>query len=136
MERAHMSENQDKNDTSPENIVNPGSLELSHHTVLVVDDEKDARDLLKIALSADHFDIHCCTNAEEAMQLMAKDFPDLAILDVQMPGTTGIELCQWIKRNSGSNFVPVILLTCQNEISQKIHGLNCGADEYITKPFA
>jgi len=131
----------------PENTLPPSATSQSAHslqpihdvsrsTVLIVDDEHDARNLLKIALGEGDYNVQCCANADEAIQLMSNALPDLAILDVQMPGKNGLELCQWIKGNSASTFVPVILLTCQNELSQKIHGLNCGADDFITKPFS
>lgn len=104
--------------------------------VLIADDSEDARTLVQIALQCDYLNFRACKDGEEAIAQCELKLPDFAILDVLMPGKSGIEVCSWIKANSEDVFIPVVLLTCQAELADKVHGLNCGADEYITKPFS
>lgn len=104
--------------------------------VLIADDEEDARALLGIALDDCGWDLVFCENGDQAIEAFREQAPDLVISDIQMPGRNGIEVCQWIKEHSEGNFIPVILLTCRSELTDKVNGLNCGADDYITKPFA
>lgn len=103
--------------------------------ILVADDCEHSRALVEIALTDPMLSVEFRTDGSQALEVCQESLPDLVILDVQMPGATGIEVCQWIKTNCGNNFVPVILLTSQSELTDKVNGLNCGADEYITKPF-
>jgi DNA-binding response OmpR family regulator len=104
--------------------------------ILIADDEADARMLVSLALGQQSFELLICENGLQALEVCRGQMPDLAVIDVQMPTLDGIEVCQWIKANSGKTFVPVLLLTSQDEVSDKVNGLNCGADDYITKPFA
>ncbi len=104
--------------------------------MLLADDSEDALALVQIALQNDKLKFRANKNGEEAIASCAERLPDLAILDILMPGKNGLEVCEWIKQNCGQTFVPVILLTCQSELSDKLIGLNCGADDYITKPFS
>ena len=103
--------------------------------ILIADDDENARNLVQLAMSEPGIEVTTCCDGEEAIATLKLGLPDLAILDWQMPGATGIEVCQWIKENSGRVFVPVILLTSLGELDDKVHGLGCGADEYMTKPF-
>ena len=105
--------------------------------LLVADDCDSARALVEIAL-CDEDDFNLCFVADglTAIEKCQQQMPDIAILDMQMPGASGIEVCQWIKQNSGSSFVPVIIVTSQTDVNDRVNGLNCGADDYIVKPFA
>ncbi len=103
--------------------------------VVIADDDPDARMLLEIALSDGIFELSIFDNGADAINHIKTTPPDLAVLDVQMPGATGIEVCQAIKRINTDCFIPVMLLTAQAELTDKVHGLNCGADDYLTKPF-
>lgn len=103
--------------------------------ILIADDCEDARNLLQLAMSEPGLETTICSDGEQALQSLKVELPDLAILDWQMPGATGIEVCQWLKQSSGRVFIPVILLTSLGALDDKVHGLTCGADEYMTKPF-
>ena len=105
--------------------------------VLIADDDPDARTLLEIALSGTNYELIFCEDGDQAIDILKKDgLPELAILDIQMPGASGIEVCKFIKSIAGNTFIPVVLLTSLKEIEDRVNGLDGGADEYITKPFS
>lgn len=100
--------------------------------ILVVDDEKEIADLVAFYLESENFDVTVCYSSREALdQIENADF-DLAILDVMIPGISGLELCKEIRK---SHNYPVIMLTAKDEEIDKIRGLMLGADDYMTKPF-
>lgn len=100
--------------------------------ILVCDDEKDIVNALKIYLNDPDRRIFAAYNGEEALQLLESEEIDLVLLDIMMPVKDGIETLAEIRRKYN---MPVILLTAKSEDSDKILGLNVGADDYITKPF-
>ena len=104
------------------------------YTILICDDDEDIVSALKIFLSADGYKIVEAYNGEQAIEAVkSNDDIQLILMDVMMPGMSGIEAMIQI-RSMGCN-VPIILLTAKSEDSDKILGLNCGADDYITKPY-
>ncbi|MCB0359568.1 MAG: response regulator, partial [Bdellovibrionales bacterium] len=103
--------------------------------IVFADDCPHSRTLIELALDTIPSRITSCDSGEKAMTVLSDCSPDLVILDVQMPGATGIEVCQWLKRQADRPFVPVMLLTAAADVADKVHGLDCGADEYMTKPF-
>ncbi len=102
------------------------------NTILVCDDEKDIADALKIYLEAEGYEVLCAYNGKEAVETVKKESIQLAILDVMMPVCDGICALSQIRQISN---IPVILLTAKGEDTDKVLGLNVGADDYITKPF-
>ena len=102
------------------------------HNILVCDDEKDIVAALKIYLEAEGYGVVCAYNGAEALELMDRENISLVLLDVMMPVVDGITAM--IKLREKSN-VPVIMLTAKSEDTDKILGLNIGADDYVTKPF-
>ena len=102
------------------------------HNILVCDDEKDIVAALKIYLEAEGYGVVCAYNGAEALELLDKENVSLVLLDVMMPVMDGITAM--IKLREKSN-VPVIMLTAKSEDTDKILGLNIGADDYVTKPF-
>ena len=106
------------------------------YKLLVADDCENSRALVEIALEDPRLEISFAVDGDNAIAVATTLQPDLAILDVQMPGKSGLEVCSWIKNNAGNGFVPVILLTCRSEIMDKVNGIDQGADDYVTKPFA
>lgn len=105
-------------------------------TILIVDDEAPIREMVRMALELQQFN---CIEAEDALQghsAIVDQNPDLVLLDWMMPGTSGVELLRRLKRDQGTASVPVIMLTARSEEDNKIHGLDSGADDYITKPFS
>lgn len=100
-------------------------------TLLVVDDEEMVRDVLKSYLEREGYDILTAATAEEADGILADRYPDLIVLDVMLPGGSGLDILKGI-----AGRVPVILLTARTEEAERILGLELGADDYVTKPFS
>ena len=100
--------------------------------ILVCDDEKDIVAALKIYLTAEHYNVYEAYNGLEALEIMEKEDIHLVLLDIMMPKLDGIST---IARIRDTYNVPVILLTAKSEDTDKILGLNVGADDYVTKPF-
>jgi two-component system phosphate regulon response regulator PhoB len=104
--------------------------------ILIVDDEAPIREMLRMSLEMKGFECSEAADAVQAHGAILDSKPDLVLLDWMMPGTSGIELIRRLKRDQASAQVPVILLTARSEEDNKIHGLEAGADDYITKPFS
>ncbi len=104
--------------------------------VLVADDEHNIRHILDFSLHAEGFDVFSAHSGEEAFNLALKETPDLIILDVMMPGQSGIETCRKLKQDERTAKIPVILLTAKSTRADREAGLAAGASEYITKPFS
>jgi two-component system response regulator MprA len=103
--------------------------------ILVVDDERAVRDSLRRALELEGYEIELAGDGREALYRLETDSqPDAVILDVLMPGLDGLEVCRRI-RASGSS-VPVLMLTARDAVANRVEGLDAGADDYVTKPFA
>lgn len=100
--------------------------------ILVVDDEPEIADLVELYLQNENYTIYKYYTAREALQCVAEQTLDMAILDVMLPGMSGFELCRKIRE---TYTFPVIMLTAKGEEIDKITGLTLGADDYITKPF-
>lgn len=100
--------------------------------ILVVDDEKDIADLLEVYLKNENYVVYKFYSAEEALECIAREEMDLAILDIMLPGVSGFSICQQIR---GKYTYPIIMLTAKGEETDKITGLTLGADDYVTKPF-
>ncbi|MDT8318296.1 MAG: diguanylate cyclase [bacterium] len=102
-------------------------------TILVVDDEPFFRQVLKDTLQ-EKYEVLAAADGEEASAIIAKVRPDLIILDVEMPGKNGIEICRELKGNFVTRDIPVIMLTSRTGRGETVDGLNAGADDYIVKP--
>ncbi len=100
--------------------------------ILVVDDDKRLAQLIRRYLGDNGFRVTVAASAEEARGLLATLAFDLLVLDVMMPGTSGVELTRELRR---ANDVPILLLTAMSETDDRISGLESGADDYLTKPF-
>jgi len=103
--------------------------------ILVVDDERAVRDSLRRALELEGYEIELAADGNEALsRLESSDEPDAIILDVLMPGVDGLEVCRRMRRAGSS--LPVLMLTARTEVEDRVAGLDAGADDYVTKPFA
>ena len=100
--------------------------------ILVVDDEPEIADLVGVYLRSEGFTVHTCGTAKEALDTLARQSVDLAILDVMLPDKSGFDLCGELRRE---HHFPVLMLTAKSSDMDKITGLTIGADDYITKPF-
>lgn len=105
-------------------------------TVLLVDDTPENLDVLTDLLSP-HYQIKVATNGEKALRIMAAEHkPDLVLLDIMMPGISGYEVCQRLKRNTDTRGIPIIFVTAMGEMEDEKKGLELGAVDYITKPIS
>jgi two-component system, OmpR family, response regulator MprA len=103
--------------------------------ILVVDDERAVRESLRRALELEGYEIELAADGREALErLEADSHPDALILDVLMPGVDGLEVCRRLRR-MGSR-LPVLMLTARDAVENRVAGLDAGADDYVTKPFA
>jgi phosphate regulon transcriptional regulator PhoB len=100
---------------------------------LVVDDEQPLLDVLQYSLQREGFEVITATDSEEALQRFDEHQPDLVILDVMLPTRSGFEVCQILRRRSS---VPIIMLTAKGAETDRVVGLEIGADDYVTKPFS
>ena len=103
-------------------------------TVLIVDDEKNIVDILSFNLKKEGFEIAAAYDGKAALELYAKKRPDLILLDVMLPLLDGFEVCKRIRQTDRKT--PIIMLTAREEETDKVLGLDLGADDYITKPFS
>jgi two-component system, OmpR family, phosphate regulon response regulator PhoB len=109
---------------------------MSDRTALVVDDESAIRDMLSMALDIAGFRCLEADNIRDAYTLIVDERPDIILLDWMLPGGSGLELLRRLKRNDATREVPVIMLTAKTAEDNLVQGLEVGADDYITKPFA
>ena len=102
-------------------------------TVLVVDDDPKIRDLLRLYVSRDGHRVVFAADGLEALRAAEEQAPDLVLLDVMMPGLDGFEVCRRLRETSD---IPIVLLTARSGDSDKVVGLDLGADDYVVKPFS
>ena len=104
--------------------------------VLIVEDEPAQREVLSYNLEAEGFRVTMAADGEEALLYVAEDAPDLVVLDWMLPQLSGIEVCRRLKSQSANRAIPVIMLSARSEEVDKVRGLETGADDYVTKPYA
>lgn len=104
-------------------------------TILVVDDDIDIVELLKISLESDGFDVRTASDGNSGLRSALANVPDLVLLDVMMPHKDGFQVLHELRADEKTKAVPVILLTARGQTEDKVRGLDTGADDYITKPF-
>lgn len=103
--------------------------------VLVVEDDRDANDLLQQTLEDEGYEVHQAFDGLEGLEAVASFQPDLMILDLMMPQMNGIELCRKLRAEQSTRSLPILLLTAKDSLTEKITGFEAGGDDYITKPF-
>ena len=100
--------------------------------VLVVDDDPRMQSMMRRILEVDGYTVATASEGDAALEALRREPVDLIILDVMMPGADGFEVCRTVRRESG---VPILMLTARDEALDKVTGLDCGADDYVVKPF-
>ncbi|MDD5465656.1 MAG: response regulator [Candidatus Omnitrophica bacterium] len=103
--------------------------------ILVADDDPDIRDILKLTLSEENYEIIEAVNGQEALEIIRSKPLDLALLDYKMPKMDGRQVCNLVKKDLLLQHLPVIMVTGKGEVSDKIGGIDAGADDYVVKPF-
>lgn len=109
---------------------------MSGKKIYVIEDDDNIRNLIKIALESYGYSVCDFENAEDAINAINKELPDLAIFDIMLPGIDGVTAVKLIKEDKAKSSLPVIFLTAKDSEVEKIIGLDSGADDYITKPFS
>ncbi|MDH4478120.1 MAG: response regulator transcription factor [Verrucomicrobiaceae bacterium] len=104
--------------------------------ILVVDDEPDISELVALHLARDGHECVCLTNGLEVFPYVTSHQPDLIVLDLMLPGQDGLTVFKRLRADSRSRTTPVIILTARAQMSDRISGLELGADDYLTKPFS
>ncbi len=111
----------------------PGNAAKSHRLVLVVDDEHEVRSILRTALERDGFDVIEAGDGPTALDRASQRVPDLIVLDLGLPGMSGLDVVRALRATGN---VPVIILSGRGDVTDRIVGLEIGADDYIAKPFS
>lgn len=103
--------------------------------ILIVDDEPDIPELLKLSLISEPYDFLVAHNGEDAIELTLKELPDLILLDIMMPDMDGYEVVEHLKTSKAASDIPVIMISAKTAIEDKVKGMELGIDDYISKPF-
>ncbi|MDD5119818.1 MAG: response regulator [Candidatus Omnitrophica bacterium] len=103
--------------------------------ILIADDDADIREILKLTLSEENYETIEASNGEEALEIIRSKALDLALLDYKMPKMDGRQVCNLVKKDLLLQHLPVIMVTGKGEVSDKISGIDSGADDYVVKPF-
>ena len=105
-------------------------------TILVVDDDPAIREMIKLALTRGGYEVQEAGNTLDARQTIARQIPDLILLDWMLPGQSGFEFARALQRDSAHRQIPVIMLTARGQEEDKVAALETGADDYVAKPFS
>ena len=103
--------------------------------ILIVEDEKDIRDVIAFNLKQAGYEVHVAARGEEALAAMAQK-PALVLLDVMLPDMSGVDVCRTLKRSPEYGHIPVLMLTARGEEIDRVVGFEVGADDYVVKPFS
>jgi phosphate regulon transcriptional regulator PhoB len=109
---------------------------MAKSKILIVEDEPDILELLHFNLEKAGFETYRAEDGEQALLLAKKHLPDLILLDLLLPGLTGLEVCRQIKQNPELQHIPIIMVTAKGEEMDRVVGLELGADDYVVKPFS
>ena len=108
-------------------------MEVVGTRILTVEDDERIRSAVKLALEDEGWSVDEAASGEEAIDIFQRSAPDVVLIDIMLPGIDGFELCRTLRRNSD---VPVVMVTARNDTHDVVAGLEAGADDYLTKPFA
>jgi two-component system, OmpR family, alkaline phosphatase synthesis response regulator PhoP len=114
----------------------PALSAMSKAHILVVEDEEDIRELIRISLARDGYRVTCVESGEQALADLGRVQPDLVLLDLMLPGIDGMDVCRHLKHIPEMGRLPIIMLTAKSEEADIVAGLECGADDYVVKPFS
>lgn len=104
--------------------------------ILIAEDERDILELIKFTLQYGGYEVIPVSNGSDALEMTKRELPNLALLDVRMPGMSGYEVCKQIKSNRDTKHIPVVFLSAKGQESEIKNGYDSGAVDYILKPFA
>src|SRR6267142_796922 len=102
--------------------------------ILIVEDEAKMRRLLELQLGEEGFAVHSAANAEAGLQLLVREMPDLVVTDLRLPGMSGLEFLQAVKRVNAA--LPVVMMTAHGTVEAAVEAMKIGASDFVTKPFS
>lgn len=109
---------------------------IMEDTVLLVEDETDVVDLLRYHLRKAGFKVLIANSGSEGLEAVRQNRPDVVVLDIMMPGMTGLEVCRAMKADAELAKIPVLMLTAKSDVKDRVKGLETGAEDYVAKPFS
>jgi two-component system phosphate regulon response regulator PhoB len=109
---------------------------MDRHSILIVEDEENIRELLSYNLQREGYSVTGVEYGEAALAAVQSQPPDLIVLDLMLPGMDGLTVCQKLKADTGTAAIPIVMVTARGEEADVVRGLELGADDYITKPFS
>lgn len=109
---------------------------MNQKRILIVDDEEHILELIRFNLEKNGYEVFVSDNGEDCIQFLKENSVDLVVLDLMLPGIDGLEVCKEIRRIDALEKLPIIMLTARSEETDRILGLELGADDYIPKPFS
>lgn len=111
-------------------------MRMSKGMILVIDDEEDLIELVRYNLNKEGFEVAGASDGESGLVQAKRNKPDVIIIDLMLPGIDGLEVCRALRAGSETSHIPLIMLTAKGSESDRVVGLELGADDYITKPFS
>lgn len=109
---------------------------MANETILIIEDEKNIRELVRYNLEREGFRVLAEAKGNAGLEAVLREKPALIVLDLMLPEMNGLEICKTLKRNDKTRLIPIIMLTAKSAESDKVVGLELGADDYVTKPFS
>ncbi len=109
---------------------------MARGRILVIDDEKDLIELVRYNLEKEGYAVRSAQDGESGLAAAKKDLPDLILVDLMLPGIDGLDVCRALRSDDRTARIPVIMLTAKSDESDRVLGLELGADDYVTKPFS
>lgn len=109
---------------------------MPKETILVIDDEEDILELVRYNLTKEGFRVTCVSSAEEASERLKHETPQMILLDLMLPGMSGLDFCKILRRDAVHANIPILMITAKGEDADIVIGLELGADDYLTKPFS
>ena len=109
---------------------------MNSGTILVIDDEKDLQELVRYNLEKERYDVIVACDGWTGLDIALRHHPDLVVLDLMMPGIDGLEVCRRLRTDDRGRRIPLIMLTAKATESDRVVGLELGADDYLVKPFS
>ena len=111
-------------------------MENSKKQILIIEDEPDIQELISFNLDNNGYKVYTASNGEKGLEVARKEHPDLILLDLMLPGISGLDVCRIIKSDQDTSGISIIMLTALGQEDDIIKGLETGADDYVTKPFS
>jgi two-component system phosphate regulon response regulator PhoB len=111
-------------------------MAVARKQILIVEDEDDVLELLRFNLTKEGFSVATATRGEDGLKAVAQKRPDLILLDLMLPGLSGLDVCRQLRKDPKTAGIPIIMVTAKGEEADIVVGLEVGADDYVTKPFS